>query len=128
MEGLWSHWNPSWDEMPWQPLSSPAERFQVGKARGKNYKKGLLNVVYLFVVTLSVQHLPSFVLGEIMVITSALLLLFHAAKQVKGTEEKNFDNTHWHLIATGKSPRRHLGAQPRDRISQRCFLHGAANR
>ena len=30
MEGLFGHWNPSWNSMPWKHFSSPVERFQVG--------------------------------------------------------------------------------------------------
>jgi len=56
MEAIFDTWHPSWKDLPWKPLSNPVDRFQV---------------------------LPSFVLGEFMFITAAILLFIHALRNGK---------------------------------------------
>ena len=85
MEAIFDTWHPSWKDLPWKPLSNPVDRFQVPLIHN------LQNFNYRLIMQL-LQVLPSFVLGEFMFITAAILLFIHALRNVRfefNVHEKN---------------------------------------
>ena len=76
MEAIFDTWHPSWKDLPWKPLSNPVDRFQVPLIYD------LQNFNYRLIIQL-LQVLPSFVLGEFMFITAAILLFIHALRNVR---------------------------------------------